>query len=531
MSLLFQTEERKMLMVWDAFLTHNKRYMGVFIHDGGYVEKMEKETCFPKELLEQGAIEVEKYTGIPCALTEKAIEYEWVSKMPEDDVYERMKKEFEQHTFVVGTSLYHIMKDGQNCTMEVKDAKFAPLELNVWNSDLGKIERKSFFDMWTKDKTRLEYDRVDFCPDMKSCPPSVYNLFKGFKALDHEPDEPMTKETIMELVKPILDHTDLLCSGDCSFVMKLLANMIQNPGRKSEVAALIRDMGNLLDEGGGTGKNLFIEFIMNHIIGDEYCIVVGDNKELYGNFNSQFEGKLLVLVEEASGKDNPANNNILKSRITCKTNNINKKYASQYKVQDYSNYISTTNDRNSLPIRSGNRRISVYDTNPVKRGDVKYFNNLAEHLGNPDVKWAFYQYLLTLETYKTPAEFSANIPITEAYRDVRALNAPVYLKWLVSKVIDGQLHNDFTNSLYSEFTRWVSQNKEKSIDSIISQTLFGSMLANTKSIHENYEMENDQGQKVKRTLYRHTQGGNSIAGRHDRRPAILFLTPIQGTRS
>ena len=151
-----------------------------------------------------------------------------------------------------------------------------------------------------------------------------------------------------------------------------------------------------------------------------------------------------------------------------------------------------------MPIRSGNRRICVFDTNPVKRGDVKYFNNLAEHLENPNVKWAFYQYLLTLETYKTPAEFSANIPITEAYRHVRALNAPVYLKWLVSKVLDGQLHNDFTNDLYSEFTRWVSQNKEKSMDTIISQTLFGSMLASTKSIHENYEMEEDQGQKVKR---------------------------------
>jgi len=59
--------------------------------------------------------------------------------------------------------------------------------------------------------------------------------------------------------------------------------------------------------------------------------VIGDNDKLYENFNSQFEGKLLALVEEARGKDDHINNNILKSRITSKTNNINKKFASQYK--------------------------------------------------------------------------------------------------------------------------------------------------------------------------------------------------------
>jgi hypothetical protein len=50
-------------------------------------------------------------------------------------------------------------------------------------------------------------------------------------------------------------------------------------------------MGDLLSSGGGTGKNLYMDFFGNEILGEEYYTVIGDNKILYGEFNSQFEGK------------------------------------------------------------------------------------------------------------------------------------------------------------------------------------------------------------------------------------------------
>ena len=40
----------------------------------------------------------------------------------------------------------------------------------------------------------------------------------------------MDEFTITELVKPIIDHDNFLCSDDCSFLMKLFANIIQSPG-------------------------------------------------------------------------------------------------------------------------------------------------------------------------------------------------------------------------------------------------------------------------------------------------------------
>ena len=54
-------------------------------------------------------------------------------------------------------------------------------------------------------------------------------------------------------------------------------------------------MGELLQEGGGTGKNLFVEFFGNEIIGEDYFYVVGDNREMYGTFNSQFEAVVITI--------------------------------------------------------------------------------------------------------------------------------------------------------------------------------------------------------------------------------------------
>ena len=42
-ALFLQTEERKCLTVLDNFLIKNGRYLGVLIHDGGYIEKIKNE--------------------------------------------------------------------------------------------------------------------------------------------------------------------------------------------------------------------------------------------------------------------------------------------------------------------------------------------------------------------------------------------------------------------------------------------------------------------------------------------------------
>ena len=150
-----------------------------------------------------------------------------------------------------------------------------------------------------------------------------------------------------------------------------------------------------------------------------------------------------------------------------------------------------------LPIRQGDRRFAVFDTNPEKRGDLEYFETLSSHLEKEETKWAFYQLLKTMNTYDSPIQFQKSIPITAAYRDIRLINAPLYHKWLLSCLSRGTLKDASAGDLYNDFKSWISENREKQTD-IISLTAFGLLLTNTKSIQTEYNIETDVGNKSKK---------------------------------
>jgi hypothetical protein len=98
MSILFQTEERKILMFIDWFMSKQGRYMSVFIHDGGYVKKLEGETIFPEELLIKCSEAVSNYFGYPIKLEQKEIISDYKPVVNTHSQYEIMKKEFELKT-------------------------------------------------------------------------------------------------------------------------------------------------------------------------------------------------------------------------------------------------------------------------------------------------------------------------------------------------------------------------------------------------------------------------------------------------
>lgn len=486
MSLLFQTEERKILMFYDHILkTKFNRNMGIYIHDGGNVEKKDSgETEFPKEIMDYCSKIITAKTKIRCRITQKEIAFDWTPLNPKLTEYETRKLEFEKRNFFVGSQFIHIQDDGLIEFVKTSDMRTRMLYNNYYEYDAerDKNVKKYFFDEWLEDPNRAKYERIDFIPNTDLCPPNVFNLFKGFNAEKFKPQKCLSNLEIVQLCLPVIKHLYYLTSGNPSFILKWFAKIVQDPTNKSEIGILLRDEGGLLTEGGGTGKNLLLEWIGNEIIGEDYTYVIGDNRELYGTFNSQFEGKLFVMVEEASSKDNHSNNDILKSKITAKKQNVNKKMVAVYTIRDYTNYIFCSNNRNPLPIKQGNRRLACFDTNTEMRGNKEYFTGLADHLKNPLVKWAFYQFLKQLPTYKTSIEFQNAIPNTSAYREVRILNAPIYLKWIMSEVKRGILRDDSVRNLYARFREWVRSNKEGSEDTIISETAFGLLLNKSNDV-------------------------------------------------
>jgi len=483
MSLLFQTDERKILMFF-AYLLKEKyaRNMGIFIHDGGGVERLDSgETEMPKEIMAECSDIITAKFKIRTKITQKPIEYEWSPSNPKLTEYETRKKEFEKNNFFVGSQFIHLQKDGTIEFVKTSDMRVRMQCNNYTEYDplTEKSKKKYFFDEWLDDASRANYERIDFIPDREACPPYVFNLFKGFNADKFAPTKPLTDLEISLLVKPIIKHADYLTSGFGIWLMRWFAKIVQDPMNKSEIAVLLRDEGNFLKEGGGTGKNLLLEWFGNEIIGEDYSYVVGDNREIYGTFNSQFEAKLFVMVEEASSKENHQNHDILKAKITAKKQNVNKKMVAVYSVRDLCNFFFCSNNRNPLPVKSGNRRMAVYDVDASRRGDKVYFTTLTEHLKNPLTKWAFYQFLKKIYTYETPIQWQLSIPITPAMREIRTFNAPLQLKWIVSEVKRGVLRNDSVRELYFRFKSWVKENKEGQEDTIMTECAFGIYLNKT----------------------------------------------------
>jgi Primase C terminal 2 (PriCT-2)/Family of unknown function (DUF5906) len=373
--------------------------------------------------------------------------------------YDALKTEFERNNFYVKQNLCHLDDQGHLWPFQPSSARnyYANISLKHFNGK--KMQETDFLSIWLKDPRRKSYDRVDFYPDADRCPSNVYNLFEGFEAEKHAFD--LSAEERARLVAPILELVDAISGGHSGYFLSWLAHLLQHPGRKSEIALVLRDrIQKLFEAGGGTGKTLFLVWFGTKVLGKKYFLVVSDNNSLYDHFTELLEHMLLVYVEEADGVPNKKNENLLKARITSVVIDINKKGLSKYTVRDLARYIFTTNHSNPIPgygASLSDRRFWFTDVNPRHRGDAEFFNELSSHMEKPEVAHAFYRFLLDHPTWETPIDFSNHRPMTSATIHIRFLNSGPIIQWLVHRIQNELPLEGSVKDLYSNFELWVAE--------------------------------------------------------------------------
>ena len=380
----------------------------------------------------------------------------------ENEEYVAMKVEFEQRACVIGCKVMFKQSNGRFEIMSHGDANVKWMNKTFRKWDDGKMKRESFFYWWMRDENRKEYERMDFLPPPLVCPPDVFNLYTGMVAetLPVVPDE-----EVDELVAPILRHIWNLCGGEVDLMLKWLAQLVQSPGLKSGIAMVIRDIYRMLEEGGGTGKNLFVEWLGDSVIGREYVVVIGKNEDLYDPFSEHLEHKLLVFVPEANGAVNGKQIDTLREMITQKTRSINRKGVPKYTQLDHARYLYATNNPNPMGSTGGtpnDRRFAYYDVDRTHKGNSDYFKELTKAMADPRVARAFYQYLMKLPTYATSLEFEENRPQTKAWRDLRRMNVAPILRWVIARVEAEQEIDGESSTLFKEFQTWIADRKEES---------------------------------------------------------------------
>lgn len=410
----------------------------------------------------------------------------------ENEEYLRMKDEFEKNTFVVGARIIRVQSNQKLSVLTNGDAMvmFANQMFRKWED--GKMVKQNFYYWWLRDANRRQYERMDFIPPPQECPETVYNLYNGFAA---ELLNPVEEDQVAELIRPILHHIDYLTSHEPHYYLCWFANIVQTPSVKSETALVLRDESQLLKEGGGTGKNMWLEWFAKFILGEDYFQTVSNNAELFNPFNEHLERKLLVFVEEAQAKANSKEFDQLKSMITRKTVTINRKGVPKYDQNDFTRYVFASNNTNPIGSQGAgpsNRRFAYYDVDRSMRGNTDYFKNLNASMNDPRVQRAFYQFLCNLKTYSSPIDFQNSMPLTSAFLDIRRMNADPILRWVISRLETGYEIVGETSFLFSNFQDWMTQRHEaRNEDNRYSLTRFTQYL--TKNCDLTRPVEGERG--------------------------------------
>eukprot|EP00981_Chlorochromonas_danica_P013994 scaffold7211_cov247-Ochromonas_danica.AAC.10 len=148
----------------------------------------------------------------------------------------------------------------------------------------------------------------------------------------------------------------------------------------------------------GVGKSTFIEFFIEFVLGTEFY-AKGDKECLVSQFNMDLMGKSFVVFEELptmnKGEWNVCDGK-LKDMATGKEMNYRDLYQRKIRAANINNYVILTNHKAIK--RPDGRRYFVITMNAKYCNNHEFFADLRNTCFNEKVGYAFYNYLMELDT-------------------------------------------------------------------------------------------------------------------------------------
>lgn len=322
-------------------------------------------------------------------------------------------------------------------------------DLVTWREETEKDEktRQARFGTFVFELHReIAFDRVDFqpyAPGESRDYNGIFNLFTEWKA------KPLN-EVDTEMIQPIISHMQEVLTDKNAEMFEYFANwlahIVQKPRVKIGTALVFQSEQ-------GAGKNIFTDFVVNHVIGPSFAITLNDIEQLTGRFNSVMEHKLLTVCDEMGNYGGSyKTNDKLKSLITQSEQNIERKGKDIMTIRDYNNYIMQSNNSWSVRIECSDRRYVACECSSERIGDHEYFEKLAKAL-TPEAGNAFLTWLMRRDLTRWNPKI---IPNTKLRRELksRALAEPIQflIDMLPTPFYSGQKTSSY--ALYSRFNDW-----------------------------------------------------------------------------
>ena len=392
--------------------------------------------------------------------------YETMSKS-----YYNMKKEFELNNakILYPPMVVHKDRTGENiiqpiplCEKTNRHIKCSVKETNKKGEDVYKD--KKFIELWLDDPRIRKYDNYVFKPLPLKVEEYEYNTWTDFEItkIPFENNESII-ERFLEYMKNLFNNDEVV-----NYILAYFANRIQNPAIRNMVCIILYG-----EE--GDGKNRLFDTFKN-IIGDKYYTELENAKQMFGAHSCIEKEKLFICVNEAKGKDNYENSETLKARITTDKLIVNPKGIQEFKIDNFCDYIMTTNNANAVNLHDKSRRYLYVETTSYYSRNSEFFNAFSNDIvDNPKALRVIYEYLMKFDIKKVipSGNFQNHIPETEIQKDIIKNNRDKILYFLEDLINEPKYSLQFdedddekelkikNSELFTQWGSWISKNNIK----------------------------------------------------------------------
>jgi hypothetical protein len=141
----------------------------------------------------------------------------------------------------------------------------------------------------------------------------------------------------------------------------------------------------------GSGKGILFEHIITPLFGEEYCIVVDDDR-LHSNFKNWMSGQLFYNLNEISHdvKTRKAIKNFIKQLVTDTKVQAEQKYKDSGAIEIFGQVLITSNELAPLEVETSDRRFTIIQTDKALKKDGINTNSLVENIKRELIPFASY---------------------------------------------------------------------------------------------------------------------------------------------
>ena len=307
---------------------------------------------------------------------------------------------------------------------------------------------KKFCDLWFDDEHKRKFGKIVFDPmpneEDEELEDPEYNSFGGFNN-----DDPNAVE-IIETDSQYLKLFKLLMNDDkvYEYMKCWIAAIIQRPNIKTKVAPI------LFSKTHGSGKNTIVEGMIR-IIGKSNSAVVESIDDICKNFNSHLCNKLFIYGDEINANAKKVADK-LKQVITRTEQNLEKKNQDAIKVDDYTNWLFTTNNENCFKVEDGCRRLMLIACLEEKQSK-QFYQSVYDEIEDPFLIKQLFKFFKTYkqspESIKLHGEFKVGneaVFETQYKKDLLYENKHAYIQMLYKSPNQFQNKNFSSVALYEE---------------------------------------------------------------------------------